>query len=299
MRRSAIFLLILLVSLASCERKPFPTHSNEKPSILVTAAPYAYFLEKIGKGHLQPQILVPPGANPHIYEPSPKQVEAILKTSMWFKLGESIEQKILTILKESNPDYLAIDLSKNIPSIYMTEDCHETCAHNHDTIDRHFWLSPKIAALQVAMMTKALIESYPRWESDFKLGCEELLQELSELDHQLQKELLPFAGEAILVSHPAFGYFCEEFHLKQLSIESEGKDPLPQDIVKTLKEAQSFHVRAIFLQAQYSNKGTILIAEKLNLPIYEVDPYALNYTENLIRIGELISQPSLHTSLKE
>jgi zinc transport system substrate-binding protein len=98
----------------------------------------------------------------------------------------------------------------------------------------------------------------------------------------------PFSGLSFFWSHPAFGYYCQEFGLKQLSIEYEGKDPLPQDIVQTLEEAKKSKVRAVFIQKQYNNKGAELIAEKLGLPVYLVDPYAEEYFENLRFITSLI-----------
>jgi zinc transport system substrate-binding protein len=34
----------------------------------------------------------------------------------------------------------------------------------------------------------------------------------------------------VLVSHPAFGYFCKDYDLEQISIEVEGKEPRPKDV---------------------------------------------------------------------
>jgi zinc transport system substrate-binding protein len=97
-------------------------------------------------------------------------------------------------------------------------------------------------------------------------------------------------GEAILVSHPAFGYFCRDYNLVQLSIEYEGKEALPQKISNTLKQAENIPVRCVITQAQYSAKAAELIARKLQLPIFLLDPYAENYLENLQHLAALIKQ---------
>ena len=74
-------------------------------------------------------------------------------------------------------------------------------------------------------------------------------------------------GSAILVSHPAFSYFCQDYDLTQLSIEIEGKDPLPQNVTSILKKAREYKVATIIIEPQYSDKGAQLIAECLKLPL--------------------------------
>ena len=79
-------------------------------------------------------------------------------------------------------------------------------------------------------------------------------------------------GKAILVSHPAFGYFCQDYHLVQLSIEMEGKEPLPQHVTEILSLAKHYAIQAVLVEPQYSNKGAELIAKRLGLPTHSVDP---------------------------
>lgn len=253
----------------------------------MSVPPYAYFVERITGGALEVEVLVPPGANPHIYEPSPKQVEKIISVQLWFRIGEPIENKILTVLEEQDPSLEVIDLTKNISLISNGHSCGD---HWHEeSKDRHVWMSPKLAQVQAQEIADALIRVYPEQKEAFQKGLKLLLADLKELDRQISEMLAPFAGDAILVSHPAFGYFCQDYDLTQLSIECEGKDPLPQDIAETLRQAEQSHVRAVFTQMQYNNKGAQLIAEKLHLPIYEVDPYSSDYIENLRHIAGLIT----------
>ena len=93
---------------------------------------------------------------------------------------------------------------------------------------------------------------------------------------------------AILVAHPAFGYFCKDYDLIQLSIEIEGKEPLPKDISNILHAAKEHTVRSVFTEPQYSTKGAELIAKQLKIPVYMVDPYSSDYIQNLKTIATLI-----------
>lgn len=256
--------------------------------MLVTVPPYVYLIKEIAGDAVEVEVLVPPGANPHIYEPSPKQVQTMMGVQIWFRLGEPIEKKILTVLREQNRELQDIDLTQGIDLLSSQDHVCEV-HHAEESKDRHIWLSPKLAQIQAKTIFEALVKAYPDHRDAFQTGFDTLIQELKTLDLGIRAKLLPFHGGAILVSHPAFGYYCQEYGLTQLSIECEGKDPLPQDIIRILNEAKKSHVRGIFTQAQYNNKGALLISEKLHLPIYEVDPYSIAYIQNLNHITDLIA----------
>lgn len=287
--------LSLLLILFSCSSSP----SSSSPSVLVSFPPYAYLVQRITGELVKVETLVPPETNPHVYEPSPKQIQSIFQVQIWFRLGEPMEKKILKVLREKNRELLSVDLSEGI-SLISSEShvcdhvCHHGHHHHHEALDRHIWMSPRLAKIQAQTIFNTLCKIYPNYREQFQRGFDELAYDLEQLDEELSKELAPFAGDAILVSHPAFGYYCAAYRLKQLSIEWEGKDPLPQDIEKTVKEAKNTHVQSILTQPQYNNKAAILIGEQLHLPVYEVDPYSQDYIQNLRHITELIAHDPSH-----
>jgi zinc transport system substrate-binding protein len=271
-----VFIVFLLFF--SCNKE------EQNSSVLVTIPPYGYFVERISQNKLQMEILVPPGTNPHVYEPNPKQVKNILGVRVWFQTGEILEQKILTVLKEYNPQLQAVDLSQGFPLLTQ-----QHCDHHDEGRDVHIWMSPKLAQKQARIIAETLTAAFPNEKATFDEGLQQLLHDLEALDAEIRERLKPYAGDAILVSHPAFGYFCAEYGLIQLSVECDGKDPLPQDIIETLHEAEEHYVRTVLTQTQYNNKGAILIAEKLKLPVYQVDPYAIDYIENLRHLSRMIA----------
>ncbi|MBS0626859.1 MAG: zinc ABC transporter substrate-binding protein, partial [Verrucomicrobia bacterium] len=159
------------------------------------------------------------------------------------------------------------------------------------SIDLHFWLSLRLAKDQAIFIAKALCEAFPERSEQIKNNLSVLEKKFEETDLMITEKLSPYEGQAILVSHPAFGYFCYDYKLKQISIEQEGKDPLPKDISSILTLAQSTPIRTVLTQAQYNNKGALMIAESLKLPVHEVDPYSANYLENLLYITHCVATP--------
>ena len=93
-----------------------------------------------------------------------------------------------------------------------------------------------------------------------------------------------------MVSHPAFGYFCKDYALKQLSVEYEGKDPRPRHLENVLREAKKGSLKLAITLPQYNNKGTLLIAEKLNLSTQMIDPYSSDYLATMDQLAQMIAE---------
>lgn len=272
--------LLFVVILASCFA---PANQSSKPIVLVTIPPYAYFVEQIAGDTVVTEIFVPAGANPHTYEPTPKQVEKFAQAKIWFRLGDPIEQKILPFLRERQVK--DVTLSKDLSLLTGTHTCGD---HVHEAKDLHVWLDPHLAIKQVRKISEELSLVLPEHKKLFEQNTLQLAQKLQTLDQEIQTELRSYEGITLMVSHPALGYYCKRYGFHQLSIECEGKDPLPQQVAHVVKEAEEKDVKLIFIEPQYNNKGAALIAEKLDLPIYQIDPYALDYFDMMHTLSKSI-----------
>jgi len=286
--RLLLFILIFL-PFFSCEVKKKPLES--KPVVLVSIPPYAYFVQKIAGDAVEIDSLVPVGANPHIYEATPKEVQRHQEASLWVYLGEPFDKKTRQFFRDMQRPIEIVDVAEGIDLLCHEEE-HEHCHHHdHDEgKDLHVWLSPKLAKAQAEKIAHALIALMPGQKERFEANLQGFLRELDQLDRQIANMLSSMKGKAILVSHPAFGYFCHDYHLVQLSIENEGKEPLPQHVTEILAKAREYSVQSVLTEPQYSNKGAELIAESLGLSTHMVDPYAENFSENLLALAKAIQE---------
>jgi zinc transport system substrate-binding protein len=282
-------LLLITLFLCGCKRPSEAQALAAVPVVLVSAPPYLFFVEKIAEDTVRARSIVSLGADPHHFEPTPKQVAEASHAVAWFQIGEPFEKKLYTVLKEQDPSLAAVNLTHGVPSLSPANGdlCRgrERGELREEEIDRHMWLSPKLAMQQAEKIASTLSALFPEHASFYRENTQDLLDELTALDAEIASMLRPFKGDAIIVSHPAFAYFCQEFGLVQLSVECEGKDPLPQDIAHLLRRIEGCRVRCVLIQAQSNNKGAELIAQRLHVPVYTVDPYSRDYSENLRQIA--------------
>jgi len=280
--------LLCFPLLFGCTKK----EETSKPSVLVTIAPYAYVTERIAQGTVAVETLVPPGMNLHTYEPSPRLVNAATESVAWFRIGELFEIKIAKAIQERNPKQKIINLQDGI-DLLSSHDAIELApciGHDHGTYDLHTWLSPKRFLKQAQTIADTLIALFPEHRNLYEKNFNDLALDLQSLDKDLKEALAPYKGDALLVSHPAFGYYCADYGLIQLSVECEGKDPRPKDIEEIFSKAQNYNVRCVFLQQGFNNRGAQLMGKKLQLPIYRIEPYASDYLANMRQMTGYINK---------
>lgn len=266
-----------------CQSKETP--KRERPIVLVTLAPYAAVVKALAFDLVQVETLIPAGANPHLYEAPPQLVAKHQGAALWLYVGESFDKRMLQFLKESGSSIRTVNLAQGVDLI---GECH--CHHYHqDSQDLHIWMSPIIVESQVHTIAAALKEIVPTAAVLLEEREQALSHKLQQMHQSIAERLQVKQDRVLLVSHPAFAYFCREYGIEQLSIEVEGKEPKPFDLQQLIEQAQAKGAHVIITEPQHSSKGAEALSRLLHLPIQEVDPYAEDYFNTLEQLTSLIS----------
>lgn len=253
-------------------------------SVLVSVAPHKFFVEAIAGNTVHVDLLVPAGTSFHTFEPTPKQMLSASKADLWFRMGESFETRLAQVLQSHHPEMRLIDLRQGLDLITVdAHACHHCC--KAAGADLHFWLSPRLAKIQAKSIAKALSERYPGHQHEYQNRLETFLEALDNLDREIATLLQPLTNRMIMVSHPAYAYFAADYHLTQLPIEFEGKEPTPRQLTDILVKARQAQIKTVFIQPQHPSKGAKLIAAELGANVVLLDPYSENYFETMRRIA--------------
>ncbi len=262
--------------------------SISKPEILVTIAPYKYFVERLSDNTIVVKSLVPEAADPHGFEPPAKELLSLFNAKAWFLVGEPFEDHFLPIIKRNDPALKVIHLDHNVSKTLQL--CCPHHSHKHTMEDRHFWMSPKVMKTQINMMAGALKDLYPQKSEIIDQRLKEINIDFDKLDSELTSQTADCNSPYLLVSHPAFGYFCRDYGLNQLAIENETQDPSPKELTILFDTIKQKKIKTIYVQKQHSYKMAKLAAESLNLKMVEVNPYSENYFENMQSFGKKLGE---------
>jgi zinc transport system substrate-binding protein len=274
-----------------------------KVAVFVSLGPQKYFVQQIGKNLVNIQVMIPPGADFHIYEPKPKQMVAITRAQLYFAIGIEFEKARLKKLARGNPQLKVVRTDQGIQKIPMAiyrhpgknETQHAEAEIDQDKdypassgFDPHIWLSPPLVRKQARTILMALQEIDPAHHSTYEANYQTFIAEIAELDSELKNLFSGKHGFQFMVFHPAWGYFAHTYGLRQLPVEIEGKDPKPRQLRALIEHAREHDIKVIFVQPQFSTRNAELIAREIDGQVVVADPLAEDWADNLRKVARQI-----------
>lgn len=259
--------------------------AEKKLLVFVSIQPQKYFVQQVGKGLVDVEVMVPAGADPHIYEPKPRQMAALSKARLYFAIGlQPFENTWLKRIASTNPDMMVVHTDRGIQKIPMTSGQHKEDQPPGE-LDPHIWLSPPLVMKQVQTILNALVEVDPVSRALYEANYRTFVSDLAVLDADLKNLFADKQGLRFMVLHPAWGYFAQAYGLKQIPVEIEGKDPKPAQLKELIEHARQNRIKIIFVQPQFSPRSAELVAKEIGGEVVFADPLAANWSDNLREVA--------------
>ncbi|MDD2905115.1 MAG: zinc ABC transporter substrate-binding protein [Sulfurimonas sp.] len=259
-----------------------------KPIVAVSILPQQTFVQKIAGEHIDVLLMVMPGNSPHSYEPKPAQMMALSQAALYLSIGVEFEEAWLGRFASQNKNMRIIDISEKIEKIAHHE--HHEAKHKEDGGDPHTWTSPNNVKVMAHAIYEALVSIDKKHEAQYKKNLDTFLEEIARTQTQIHEILRNKPKTAsFLVFHPSWGYFAHEFGLEQVTIEIEGKEPKPKEIIEILKKSKEEKIHVIFAQPEFSDKSAKIIAKEGDLRVVKISPLSPEWSSNLIKMAQAIA----------
>jgi zinc transport system substrate-binding protein len=279
MNRIASFLL--LVFFISCGRR----NETGIKIISVSIGPFKYFVEELAGDNFEVNVMVPPGSNPHIYEPYPDQINKLRHSVAYISNGYlGFEMTWLDRFYEMNRSMKKLSLCKSIDPI-VTE-LHRDGDHAEGA-DPHYWLSPACAMKMASSVRDFLIDLDPGNRKQYDGNCKILTEKIREVD-SMAKELSASGGKRVfMIYHPNLGYLARDYGLEEIAVENDGKEPSPSRLRELIDLAKENNLKVILVQREYDSKNARAIASETGGRVVVIDPLSEDWysaTAGIIRI---------------
>jgi zinc transport system substrate-binding protein len=283
-----------------------PCLAAPKVRAFVSILPQKYFVQRIGGDLVDVDVLVLPGANPHMYEPTPRQMTALTKAQVYFAIGVNLEDVWLPKLVDANRDLLVVRTQEGVKKLPMAAHHHddgdeheagheEHADHDHGILDPHIWLDP-VRVKTIARNTCAgLVRVDPAHRAEYEANLAAFLKDLDNLNATIAKILAPVPADkrTFMVFHPAWGYFAKRYGLTQVPIEAGGSEPSARHLAEIIEHGRELGVSVVFVQPQFSQRSADVIASELKAKVEPLDPLAENWKDNLLYAAKAFEQ-ALH-----
>ncbi len=282
-----VLLILTALFLISCGRHG---SVSEEKIITVSIAPYKYFIEEIAGEDFIVNIMVPPGADPHIYEPFPEQLSKLRKSVAYISNGYlGFEMTWLDRFYQTNRTMKRLSLGDNIDPL-VPEHHHD--GDHTESADPHYWVSPKCALKMAESVKELLCSLNPLHEQQYETNHKSLVLKIKALDQRARELFQVATRKSFMIYHPNLGYLARDYGLEEIPVEYEGKEPPPSRLKELIDRAKNENLKIIFVQREYDTKNARAIADEIGAEIKIIDPLSEDWlitTENIIN--------ALHKSL--
>jgi zinc transport system substrate-binding protein len=279
-RSVAVPLLMTLVFVLLTACAPAPQIAGDKIGVIVTVLPQVEFVKAVGGDRVDVTAMVPPGANPHTYEVTPAQMTKLSKAKMYAKVGSPLEFELtwLDKLAAQNHDMLMVDCGQGIGLMKSSDP-------DEPGIDAHTWTSPQNVKIMVNNICTGMSQISPADQPYFEKNRDSYLAKLDALDIDIRSSLTGLSNRTFIVYHPAWGYFAQDYSLRQLGIERDGKEPQAAYMARLIQEARENNIKVIFVSPQFDTRSAEAIAREIGGRVVSIDPEGGDYLDNMREVA--------------
>jgi len=264
-------------------------------SVFTSVLPMKSLVERIGGEQVVVQAMVPPGFNPHVYDPTPQQVKDLADAALYVRSDVPFEHAWMERIRAVNPHMRMVDTRDSIPGAEHghPQPAHPEHAHGHaheHGTDPHFWTDPILTERVSRDIRDALADLDPANGEVYARNQAQLARELRALDEEIRDLLAPLHNRTFMVFHPAWGHFAAHYGLQQVAIEHEGKQPGARSLATLIELARQKDIRVVFVQPQFDERTAQQVARAIDGRVIVVDPLAPDYMANLRRVARVFAE---------
>ncbi|NNE27481.1 MAG: zinc ABC transporter solute-binding protein [Saprospiraceae bacterium] len=235
----------------------------QKPKVVSSASMIWDMAKEIGGEHVEHQLIVPIGGDPHLYEPTPRDAQMIHDADLIFINALTFEGWILELIENSGTKATVDTVTNGVAAISSTT--------YKNSYDPHAWMDIQNGLIYIENIKNALTKLLPEHGATFQKNYEDYKARLEELDKYILDRIqeIPKEKRILITSHDAFEYYGKRYGLKLeaimgISTEAEAQT---SDIIRINKTIQSSKVPAVFIESTINPKLLEQIAKDNNIVI--------------------------------
>jgi ABC-type Zn uptake system ZnuABC Zn-binding protein ZnuA len=243
------------------------TGGTDALRVVATTPVVADFLRNVGGDRVGVTQILKPGVDPHDYEPSPADLQALADADLVVQNGVGLEAWLDETVASSGYSGEVVDASQGI-SIRRGDGGEEQAEG-----DPHVWHDPRNAKVMVAAIAAALGRQDPADKPAYDQNAAAYSAELEALDAANRAKIgsIPPGLRKLVTDHDAFGYYCDRYGVAMVgsivpsfdtSAELSGKEL--SDLVARIR---STGVRAVFSEASLPARTAETVARQAGVEV--------------------------------
>lgn len=246
-----------LLAVAGCGEAPAPTG---KPLVVASVYPIYDFTRQVAGDRAQVLSLVPPGVEPHDWEPSPQDLARLGKARLFVYNGAGFEPWVDRVAREAAREgALAVKAVEGLAPI---------------DADPHLWLDPVLAQSMVENIRAALARADPPGGAAYAEHARAFSARLQTLHRAFETGLARCARRDLVVSHAAFRYLARRYRLSVVPVMglAPEAEPSPAQLAAIVRFARERKVKYIFFETLVSPRLAETLAREVGAQTLVLNP---------------------------
>jgi ABC-type Zn uptake system ZnuABC Zn-binding protein ZnuA len=234
----------------ACQSKPANDHALR---VLVVETFLADITQNITGDRLKVEALMPLGADPHSFEPTPQDVARVAKSDVLIVNGAGFEEFLTPLLQNAGGKRLVIEASAGLVS--RIPGAGESASNGDDhEVDPHFWLNPINTIHYVENIRDGLSQADPAGKDIYARNAQAYIAQLNDLDAWIaaQAAQIPVEQRLLVTNHESLGYFADRYGFRVVGAiipsVSTSASPSAQQLAALIDQIKASGAPAIFLE---------------------------------------------------
>ncbi len=245
--------------LAGCTPASTPVQStqpNDKINVVATTNIVEDVVRQIAGDEINLVALLPVGADPHSFQPTPQDVVRVADADLIFMNGLGLEQFMQALIDNAGGEARVVSVSDGIEPLQAGGELpneNNTANDGQAGQDPHVWTDPNNILVWTENIAAALADVDPEHAGIYEANAEAYRSQLSELDAWIVAQVaeVPQAKRKLVSDHAIFAYFAARYGFEQIGAVipsySTLAEPSAQELAALEDSIRSQGVQAIFV----------------------------------------------------
>lgn len=248
-----------------------PAHAM---TVMTSIKPIQMMVTELTQGVITPDVLLNSNASPHDYALRPSDVKKVASADLVIWYGHDLEPFLEKVVVDRE-NVLTISQIPDLPlREFASATEHDHDGHDHGTHDPHFWLGIEPIRHVANEVTNKLVAVDPSNAAKYQENLTRFETQLSATDIEIKHKLNPVKDKGYYVFHDAYGYFEQQYELKQLGhfTVSPDRKPGAKTLIEIRKALSSGNVSCVFSEPQFTPAVVESVMRGSQVAKGELDP---------------------------
>jgi manganese/iron transport system substrate-binding protein len=257
---------------------PAATPSSTKPQVVATTDVLCDLTKQIARDTVNLQCLIAAGTDPHGYQVTPQNRQAIEQADLVFYAGYDFEPTLIKVIKSTKTKAPKIAVSevavpKPIAAPGEESSDHQSGGHAHASDqDPHVWHNAQNGIKMAQTIQAELSQLLPNNRSIYTQNSQTLTGQLQTIDGWIKAQIatIPARQRQLVTTHDALAYYGQAYGLPiagALQGLSTDEKPTAQRLKSLVTQIKKTGVTTLFIEATASPKLLEAIAQDAGVKI--------------------------------